>query len=84
MVITLKLNFLLAKKTPNVKWNKIIYDDIAPATPKPWEPYANKHMGKPIFPVLGSINGGNSIIGSFFMKKRKIIPTIAKPIIANK
>ena len=30
-------------------------------------------MGKPIFPVLGRINGGNSIIGSFFMKKRKII-----------
>ena len=29
---------LNVKNTPKVKWNKIINDDIATATPNPWDP----------------------------------------------
>ena len=46
-------NFFWARKTPKVKWNKIITEAIADATPKPDVPYANRHIGTPIFPVLG-------------------------------
>ena len=34
---------------------------------------------EPIFPVLGKINGGNSLIKSFLSNKGNIIPTIEKP-----
>ena len=71
MVITEKLNFLSAKKTPIVKCIKIIRDDIAAATPNPKSPYANKQIGNPIFPVFGRIKGGNSLIISFTFKKYK-------------
>ena len=58
---------------------------IAAATPKPSNPYANKQIGKPIFPVLGIMNGGSSLIISFDLtKNKKITPIIAKPRIANK
>ena len=59
---TLKLIFLLAKNIPKVKWDIIMTADIADATPRPSLPYANKQIGKPIFPQLGKINGGNSLI----------------------
>ncbi len=84
-MMTSILNFLAARKTPNVKWHKIIKADMAAETPNPWEPYANRHIGKPIFPVLGITNGGNSLIISFvFCKYKKIIPTIKKKAIAIK
>ena len=72
LILDLKSNFLLAKKTPKVKWNKMTSEDIAAATPKPWLPYANKQIGKPILPVLGNIKGGNSLIISFFHTNKKI------------
>ena len=83
-MIRSKLNFLLAKKTPKVKWNNITSEDIAAATPNPWLPYANKQIGKPILPVLGNIKGGNSLIISFFKTNKKTIPVKAKPLIASK
>ena len=55
---------------------------MAEATPRPAVPYANKQIGTPIFPVLGKIKGGSSVIGSFFNTNKKITPTIEKaPII---
>ena len=55
------------------------------ATPKPSYPYANKHIGNPIFPVFGIINGGSSLIISFDLSRnKKIIPTKVKPIMASK
>tara|TARA_B100001175_G_scaffold247126_1_gene213870 strand:- start:24 stop:272 length:249 start_codon:yes stop_codon:yes gene_type:complete len=39
-------------------------------------PYANKHIGIPILPVLGRKNVGNSLKKSFFIKIKKINPTI--------
>ena len=36
--MTSKLKRLSAKKTPKVKWHKIINADIAAATPNPCEP----------------------------------------------
>ena len=59
---TLKLIFLLAKNIPKVKCEIITTADIAEATPKPSWPYANKQIGKPMFPQFGRINGGNSVI----------------------
>ena len=64
-----------------MKWNKIITDAIAAATPKPEVPYANKHIGIPIFPVLGKIKGGNSAIISFFNIYKKNKPINEKPTI---
>ena len=61
-----------------VKCNKTTNDDIAAATPIPKDPYANKHKGIPILPVLGKKKGGNSREISFFIKNKKIIPVIAK------
>ena len=81
--MTCKLNFLSAKKTPNVKWHKMIKAEIAAETPRPWEPYANKHIGKPILPVLGIVKGGSSLIISLVFKRNNmIIPTIMNPTIA--
>ena len=81
--MTSKLNFLSAKKTPNVKWHKMIKAEIAAETPRPWEPYANKHIGKPILPVLGIVKGGSSLIISLVFKRNNIIiPTIMNPTIA--
>ena len=59
---TLKLIFLLAKNTPKVKWDIITTAEIADATPKPSLPYANKQIGKPIFPQFGKIKGGSSLM----------------------
>ena len=39
----------------------MIKADIAAETPRPCEPYANKHIGNPMFPVLGIANGGNLV-----------------------
>ena len=81
--MTCKLNFLSAKKTPKVKWHKIIKADIAADTPRPCEPYANKQIGKPILPVLGIVRGGSSLIISLVFKRYKIIvPTMINPTIA--
>ena len=55
----------------------MITEAIAEATPKPAVPYANKHIGTPILPVFGNINGGNSLITSFF-KNKEIKPIIRK------
>ena len=44
------------------------------------DPYANKQMGIPIFPVFGKKKGGNSLEMSFFMKNKKTTPVIAKQI----
>ena len=82
--MTCKLNFLSAKKTPKVKWHKIIKADIAADTPRPCEPYANKQIGKPILPVFGKINGGSSVITSLFKNFRKIIPITLNPVMAIK
>ena len=77
------LNFLSARNTPKVKWHNIIKADIAAATPNPCDPYANKHIGNPMFPVLGITKGGSSRIISFvFKKNKKIIPIKVKTIIA--
>ena len=54
---------------------------MAEATPSPAVPYANKQIGMPIFPVFGKINGGNSLIKSFFNINRNKIPTNEKPVI---
>ena len=63
----------------------MISADIAAETPKPCEPYANKHIGKPILPVLGMANGGSSRIISFVFCRNKIImPTKLKAAIAMK
>ena len=84
-MITSKLNFLSAKKTPIVKWKRIINAEIAPATPKPDCPYANKLSGSPKFPVFGINKGGNSRIISFTFKKyNKETPTIKKHDMAIK
>ena len=81
--MTLILNFLSARKIPNVKWHKIIIAEIAAATPNPWDPYANKHIGSPILPVFGIIKGGSSRIISLVLKKnKKITPIKAKAIMA--
>tara|TARA_B100001250_G_C19447160_1_gene634359 strand:+ start:257 stop:505 length:249 start_codon:yes stop_codon:yes gene_type:complete len=48
----------------------------------PIDPYANKQIGIPIFPVFGKKKGGNSLEISFFIKNKKITPVIAKHIIA--
>ena len=76
--MTSKLNFLSARKTPKVKWHKIINADIEAATPRPWDPYANKHIGRPIFPVFGITKGGNSLIISLVLKMYKNINPITK------
>ena len=82
---TEKLNFLSARKIPNVKWNNTIKEEITAATPRPCDPYANKQIGKPILPVLGIINGGNSRIMSLvFNINRVAIPSKIKPKIASK
>ena len=81
---TLKLIFLLAKKIPNVKWDIIITAEIAEATPKPSFPYAKRQIGRPIFPQLGKINGGSSLIKSLFCTIRMTNPIIENPITANK
>ena len=62
----------------------MIKADIAAETPRPWEPYANKHIGNPIFPVFGIVNGGNSLMISLVFKRYNIItPVIINPPIAN-
>ena len=66
-----------------VKCNSTTNDDIAAATPIPREPYANRHKGIPILPVLGKKNGGNSREISFFIKNKKIIPVKAKQLMAT-
>jgi hypothetical protein len=81
LIKILKENLFFAKKTPSVKWNKIITEAIAEATPRPWVPYAKRQIGIPIFPVFGRINGGSSILKSFLRKNRSKRPTIAKPAI---
>ena len=53
------------------------------AIPSPWLPYAKRHIGKPIFPVLGNINGGSSVTISLFKNLRKITPVRANPAITN-
>ena len=73
-----KLNFLLAIKIPNVKWRSMIIAAIELAIEKPLSPYANKQMGSPKLPVLGSISGLSSVTGSFFNTFRTIIPKIEK------
>ena len=79
-----KENFFLAKKTPKVKWNKIITDAIAEATPNPWVPYAKRQIGMPILPVFGKIKDGNSMLKSFFSRESTISPKTAKPPIIIK
>ena len=73
-----------AKKTPKVKWNKMITEATADATPKPWVPYAKRQIGIPILPVLGRINGGSSILKSFLRNESNISPIIVKPPIIIK
>ena len=73
-------NFLLAKNIFAVKCNKTTNEDIAAATPIPKDPYANKQIGIPIFPVFGRKKGGNSLEISFFIKNKKITPVMAKQI----
>jgi hypothetical protein len=59
-------------------------DAIAEATPSPAVPYANKQIGIPMFPVLGKINGGSSLMKSFFNNNKNRIPTRENPpIITN-
>ena len=79
-----KEKLFFAKSTPTVKCSKIITDAIDDATPKPAVPYANRHIGIPIFPVLGKINGGSSLIVSLFKINRKNIPINEKPPITIK
>ena len=81
---TSKENFLFAKKTPNVKWNKMMTDAMAEATPNPWIPYANRQIGMPILPVFGKIKGGNSMLRSFLSRKSAVSPITAKPPIIIK
>ena len=58
--------------------------DIVAEKPKPWDPYANKHIGRPMLPVFGIINGGNSLIISLvFMRYNIITPVIKNPVIAK-
>ena len=40
----------------------MITQKIADAIPRPGFPYAKRHIGKPMLPVFGKINGGNSLI----------------------
>ena len=79
-MITLKSNSLFAKKMFNVKCNNTTKDEIVAAIPMPNFPYANKHIGIPILPVLGKIKGGNSLIKSFFINIRKISPINPKEV----
>ena len=59
--------------------------DIVAEKPKPWDPYANKHMGRPMLPVFGITNGGNSLIMSFvFCINKKNIPTTKNKAIATR
>ena len=80
----LSCNFLLAKKTPKVKWKRITKEEIVAAIPNPWFPYANKHKGNPMLPVLGKIKGGNSVTMSFLRNFKKITPIKLKAIIRIK
>ena len=70
----LKLNFLLAIKIPNVKWRSIITAAIELAIEKPLSPYANKQIGSPKLPVLGSISGPSSVTWSLLSNFKTIIP----------
>ena len=74
----LKSKDFFAKNTPRVKCNNIITEAIAPAIPKPLEPYANKQTDIPILPLLGSINGGNSNMISLLVRNKVITPTTEK------
>ena len=56
-----KENFLLANKIPILKWKTNIMDVAAVAIAKPILPYANRHRGIPILPVLGRIKGGSNL-----------------------
>ena len=71
-----KEKLFFANKTPSVKWRRIITEAIADATPNPAVPYANKQIGIPMFPVLGKINGGSSLIKSFFNNNKNKTPAI--------
>ena len=71
--LLIKSNSLFAKKMFNVKCNNTTKEEIAAAIPIPNFPYANKHIGIPIFPVFGKINVGNSLIKSFFKFSLKLI-----------
>ena len=62
LVLDLTSKFLLAKKMLAVKCKRTTKDDMAAATPIPKEPYANKQIGIPIFPVLGKIKVGNYLM----------------------
>ena len=56
----------------------MIKADIAAETPRPCDPYANKHIGKPILPVLGIVNGGNSLMISLVFRMKSIIIPVIK------
>ncbi len=61
----------------------MIKADMVAETPRPCGPYANKHIGKPILPVLGIVHGGSSLMISLvFRMKSIIIPVIKNPKIA--
>ena len=63
----------------------MINEDIDAAIPRPWEPYAKRHIGMPIFPLFGKIKTGTSLMMSLVFNKYKIIiPVKVKPIIAIK
>ncbi len=79
-----KEKLFLASKTPIVKWRSIITEATAEATPRPLVPYAKRHIGTPMFPVLGKIKGGNSLITSFLSINKKNKPTKEKPPIIIK
>ena len=70
-------NFLLAKRIFRLKWKTTITDVTAAAIARPVLPYAKRQMGMPIFPVLGSINGGSSLYISLLRIFSINIPKIA-------
>ena len=56
---------------------------MAAETPNPCDPYANRHIGSPMLPVLGIVKGGNSLMISFvFRRYNIIIPVRINPQIA--
>ena len=59
-------NFLLAKSILRLKCKTTITEVTAAAIAKPIFPYAKRQIGIPILPVFGSINGGSSLLISFF------------------
>ena len=82
--ITLKLNFLSAKKTPKVKWHSIIREVIDVDT-QTFRTICKHTNGNPIFPLLGKIKGGSSLIISLVFNKYKVkMPTKPNKPIAKR